>query len=358
MVKKRVLLALSGGVDSSVCAHLLRLQNYEITGVTFLIYHDNSRLKHLQRGLNDALIIAEKLNIPHFIIDLKKEFKNEVIQYFLDSYLNGLTPNPCVHCNPLIKWNTLLNLADEFDCEFIATGHYAKTVHLNGQYYLGLPADSTKDQTYFLWKLNQDQIKRTIFPLSDMKKDDVKKLAHGLGFEHISKKKESYNICFIPDGNYREYIESNPGLKNNSKFNGEFVTENDEKAGEYHGIWNFTIGQHFGKVLSPGTKLYIMSINAEKAKITIGPKEKLYKKTAILKSYQLPLNLDKGHKLRLKVKYSYRSPFEECDISVFEDALKAEFINPVYGLAPGQSIVFYSDNLLLGGGIIYETLEC
>jgi tRNA-specific 2-thiouridylase len=358
MHKQRVLVALSGGVDSSVCALLLQQQNYDLLGLTFLVStSDDMRISKIEKGVKDAIILADNLRIPLYIIDLRKEFEEEVIEYFLKSYSNGITPNPCVHCNHAIKWKILMHLAEEFNCDYIATGHYAKIEKQKDQFFIQLPIDQGKDQTYFLWKLDQPQLKKTLFPLGDLNKEEVKRIAYANGFERISQKQESYNICFIPGGNYRKFIESKIDLTKNEEYNGYFVDEMGESIKEFNGIWNYTIGQYVGIDSKSGESLYVLNINSENKQIAIGSKEKLLKKVAYLNPFRYEINETDMISKPLKAKYSYKSPFADCKVSIVNDFLKVEFANLVSMLAPGQSIVFYSGDLLVGGGIIQKTAD-
>jgi tRNA-specific 2-thiouridylase len=353
MKKPKAIVALSGGVDSSVAAILLKEKRFDLIGITLNVYStSNYRYFPYQQAVNDAGILAKKLGIPHFIIDVRDDFNDIVTADFVSSYLNGITPNPCVLCNYQVKFKKLLDLADEFGCEYIATGHYAIINQLNGRFYISIPSDKHKDQTYFLWRLSQEQLSRILFPVGDLKKVEVKKIAKENGLLNISQKKESYNICFIPDGDYRSFISSQ--LKQENEISNIGIIENEEgvEIGKYSGIWNYTIGQQKGLSLDENKLLYITKIDAENKRIIVGDKKSLYKSNAFLNTLNLMKYNVLTDKINIKARINYHGNFEPCQVSINNNQIKVEFINPVLSLAPGQSIAFYEENDLLGGGII------
>ena len=353
MIKPRILLALSGGVDSSVSAYLLKKQGYEFIAVTFKVYESfDYRNYPLNRGINDAIIIAEKLGIPYFVIDICNQFNDLVIRNFIDSYQKGQTPNPCSLCNYVIKWSKLIELADIFDCEYVATGHYASVNQLNDRYYISISSDVSKDQSFFLWRLSQDQLRRTIFPLSGYTKQIIKQMASETGLTRIAQKQESYNICFIPDGDYRRFLDYHLGFNSSPNKKGYFISESEQIIGEYSGIWNYTVGQKRGIVKGNIEEHYVLELDEKQNVIRIGKKESLYKNTLLLNPYNLmkycilPQNID------LNAKLNYRGLIEKCTAEISSNGLKIKFENPVLAVAPGQSIAIYENNDLVGGGVV------
>lgn len=352
----KVLVALSGGVDSSVAALLLKQQGHDVIGITLNIYSsENYRFCSMAQNIKDAIILANHLCIPHYVIDVRDEFKKLIINDFIHSYESGVTPNPCVHCNYLIKWKTLIRVANEFSCDFVATGHYAKLKNQGNNILISMPKDQKKDQTCFLWRLSQEQLQRTIFPLGDYDKKEVKQIAVANHFTGIAQKRESYNICFIPDGNYRSFISSRLNREGNHAHGGILINENGGLIGEHQGIWAYTVGQ---KVICSdfGEPLYVLEIVPGEKKIILGKREQLSKTIAILEPYKLSRGLNLTGTTNLRAGYSYKSPFECCKIAVKDNQLILKFDNPVPALAPGQSIAIYCENDLIGGGIIKKSL--
>ena len=282
MTKKRILMAMSGGIDSTVSAILLLEQGYELVGATFRTF-DSIKESCIakERGccsidsIMEAKHMAEHLGFEHHIVDFREPFKEHVIQNFIQEYMNGRTPNPCVLCNSSIKWGMLLDKADELGCDGIATGHYARIVHENGHWFLGTAADTQKDQTYFLWRLTESNLARTIFPLGNLTKPEVRQIAADHGFVKLSQKTESQEICFIPDNDYRRFLSENVPDFATKVTPGDFVDADGHKIGTHQGFPFYTIGQRKGLVVAFGTPKYVTRINASDNTVTLGDRNDL-----------------------------------------------------------------------------------
>ncbi len=354
----RVLLAMSGGVDSSMAAHFLKEQGHELIGVTFITYDEK---KEFETGgnldyVNDARQIADELGFKHYVVDIKEAFKQQIIAYFMDEYMLGRTPNPCVVCNPAIKWKTLVEYADEFDCEYIATGHYAVINNVNGRYFITEATDDWKDQSYFLWRLPQEYLKRTLFPLGSYLKPDIKKLAAELGFNQLSKKKESYDVCFIKDKDYREFIKENTPDFDKKIKEGNFIDKDGNVLGKHNGFPFYTIGQRKGLGVAAAYPLYVLNIDASKNEILLGFKEELAQSKVIISEVSLQKisdisEIQEDVEIITKIRYKDKGAISKLKI-IGENKVEVTFLSPVYGLAPGQSAVFYDGNDLVGGGFI------
>ena len=345
----RVLMALSGGVDSSVAAILLKEQAYDLIGVTLRIYQSQFRSDPLSQSINDATILAEKLDIPFYVIDVHEDFEDIIIRNFVDEYKIGRTPNPCALCNYQIKWKHLIKLADEFDCEYIASGHYAQVKESNGRYYISKGKDGVKDQSYFLWRLSQDYLKRTLFPLGTYSKPEIKAIADKKGFKKLAAKKESYDVCFIPEGNYREFLQQNH-KQNTSK--GYFVLKDGKILGEHTGIQNYTIGQRKGLGVAHTEPLYVVKIDITNNLIVLGSVNELESTVFYLEPYNFSKYKKPPSNLVIQTKIRYKSPEVNCRISFDKKRLKVELNSSVSAITPGQSAVFYEGDDLIGGGVI------
>jgi len=352
MIKKKVLMAMSGGLDSSITAVLLRRQGYDLIGITLRIYNSGFRTDPLMQSIKDAQILAKKLDIPHYIIDVAEDFKDTVIDYFIEEYQNGKTPNPCALCNYHIKWKYLIQLANEFDCEYIATGHYAQVKQLNGRYFITEGTDESKDQSYFLWRLSQEYLKRTLFPLGMFSKKEVKEMAEKEGYKSLAAKKESYDVCFIPEGNYRDFLKSNTNSTKNIDKPGNFINTENQIIGQHKGISNYTIGQRKGLGIAYTEPLYVINIDTENNQITLGTKQFLNHSIIYLKDYILSKYAQIPEDKIFLTKIRYRSKPVESKITMENDKLKIEFLNPVSAPTPGQSAVIYEGNDLVAGGVI------
>lgn len=349
-MKEKVVLAMSGGIDSSVSAHLLQEKGYEVIGVTFIMFDepDNNNFRDF---VNDAQIVASKLGIKHYTVDIRKEFKNTIINYFVESYLNGLTPNPCTLCNPNIKWKSVIDFADSINVKLVATGHYSILKHENDRIFISQAVDDWKDQTYFLWDLPQEYLKRSIFPLSEYKKEKVKEIAAEMDLINVLEKQESFDVCFIRNTSYSSYIDEYIKNRDLSVEEGDFVTEDGKIVGKHKGITHYTVGQRKGLV-AMGVPYYVKKIDKEKNQIVIAPRENLNSSELYIKNY----NSMKYNKLptnkKFETKIRFRGGGALAQIEQDGDLLKVIFDEPIFGVAPGQSAVFYEDNDLVGGGVI------
>jgi tRNA-uridine 2-sulfurtransferase len=357
--KDKVLVAMSGGVDSTVAALLLQSQGYEVIGVTMKTWdYEGSGAPATQSGccsldaIHDARAMAVRFNIPHYVLDLRKEFEDKIVSNFVEEYLNGRTPNPCVLCNRLIKWDDLLKRADELGCRYIATGHYAQVMHEGGRWFLRQGEDKSKDQTYVLWGLSQENLARTLFPLGRMSKPETRKIAEEHGLEHIARKSESYEICFIPDDDYRRFlIHKVPGLE--AKVNGgDFVTSDGKVLGKHKGYPFYTIGQRKGLVVAVGHPLYVNRIDPLSNRVTLGSRDELDRDSLTICDVNLMKYGSFGELQGMNVRIRYHDKGAEAAIRLHEGKISVRFNSAVQGVAPGQSAVIYEGTDLVAGGII------
>ena len=359
-MSKRVLMAMSGGIDSSVSALLLLEQGYELVGATFRTFdYIKESCLAKEKGccsvesIMEAKHFAESLGVEHHILDFRQLFRDHVIANFVQEYKLGRTPNPCVLCNSHIKWGVLLKAADELGCDYIATGHYARIAQHRGRYYLQTAADEHKDQTYFLWMLTEENLKRTIFPLGDLTKPEVRKIAADHHFEKLAKKSESQEICFIPNNDYRSFL-TEQGCETSP---GNFVDMEGKVLGQHPGCFNFTIGQRKGMGMAFGSPKYVTKINTETREVTVGDRDDLFCNNV----YATDVRLRDEEWLRespeLMARIRYKSPATEAKLILEDDfadtgRIHLHFRKPVWGVTPGQSVVLYKDGLLVGGGLI------
>jgi tRNA-specific 2-thiouridylase len=361
----RVLVAMSGGIDSTVTAMLLHEAGYEVVGITMKTWdYANSGGSKKETGccsldsINDARQVAVDMGFHHFIIDIREEFGDYVIDNFVDEYLAGRTPNPCVLCNTHIKWNALLKRADALDCEFIATGHYAQIANENGRFFIRRSADRQKDQSYVLWGLSQDALRRSRFPLGGMTKPEVRQIAFDAGYTALSKKAESYEICFVPDNDYRGFLKRKvAGLEEQVK-DGLFVNAAGEVLGRHQGYPFFTIGQRKGLGIAFGEPMFVTEIIPEENTVVLGPVTGLVRNG--MQVYQLNMQKYAGFsgEMELAAKIRYKSEPALSRVRLNDNGTAAvEFQANVSGVAPGQSAVFYEGDDVVGGGIIFGKLD-
>lgn len=345
-MNKRVLLGMSGGVDSSVSAMLLQDKGYEVVGITFQFSGTDTENHHF---LNDAKVLAKQLKIQHIVVDLRQEFKQQIIRYFIDEYVKGRTPFPCAYCNPNLKFKYLELYAKQRNCEFIATGHYVKTGLHRGKKYLFQGEDPEKDQTFFLWGLNRRIVDKLIFPLGEFKKTEIRRIAKEHGFYSLSKKKDSLGICFIEGNDYRKFLKKE-GIKSSP---GNFVDENGAILGRHTGIINYTIGQRRGLGLNLNFPYFVAKIRLDDNEIVLAKYKDLYCNKIILKDYYYIDNQLNKCKDQLIVKVRYRLQETPCSFNILDETrAEVELLKPEAMIAPGQTAVFYIGTRLVGGGFI------
>ncbi len=356
---KTVVVGMSGGVDSSVAAYLLKQQGYNVIGVTMQIWQDESEC-HLENeggccgvsAVEDARRVAQILGIPYYVMNFKKEFKETVIDYFVSEYLSGRTPNPCIACNKYVKWESLFKKSIAIGADYIATGHYAKIVKTkDDRYAIAVSATAEKDQSYALYGLTQHQLEHTLMPLGDLTKPEVRKIAEQANLP-VAHKHDSQEICFVPDGDYASFIEQETEKKLPK---GNFVTKSGEILGQHNGIACYTIGQRRGLNLPMGHRVFVTKINPKTNEVTVGDSKDLWLNT--LKADRLNFmgisDLPYGKPERFTAKIRYNHKGAPCSIErTGPDEITCTFDEPVRAITPGQSLVFYHDGFVAGGGII------
>ena len=352
----RVVVGLSGGVDSAVAAYLLKEQGYQVIGVTLRTWEAESGAYSRCCEISDARRVAAQLEIPFYNINSLPEFREHVTGPFVEAYIKGMTPNPCVACNRYIKWERLLTFADEINAEYVATGHYARIEKTeNGRYTVKQAASSAKDQTYMLYQLTQEQLARTLMPLADLSKDEVRKIAKDAGLA-VAGKKDSQEICFVLDGGYAEYIDSY--VEGKLPPPGNFIDENGVVLGRHKGIVHYTVGQRKGLGLALGYPAYVKRINPENNTVVIGDLESVYESRILCREvcFMSIEDVKPGEKVRAFVKIRYHHAAAPAVLERVDDnTISAAFDEPVKAPAPGQSAVFYdSENRVIGGGIIQQ----
>lgn len=364
MTKRRVLIAMSGGLDSSVAALLLKQEGYDLIGVTMKVWdYEDSGVNAPESGccnldaINDARNVAVKIGFPHYVIDFRKPFNNIVIQDFLNEYQLGRTPNPCILCNTYIKWEALLQKANELDCDFIATGHYAQIRMENQRYVLSKGVDEQKDQSYMLWGLTQENLARTLFPLGGYRKSAIREMATKAGYEKIAKKRESYDICFIPNGDYREFIKNKINNYDESFPSGDFVDVNGKILGKHKGYPFYTVGQRKGLEIALGVPAYVKQIDVTTNRVVLAFKNELFSKKMVVKKYNIIKFENISNGMEAIVKIRYRDKGTPAKIFQIDNSIEVVFNEPVAAVAPGQSAVAYINNDVLLGGFIDSSYE-
>lgn len=357
MEKKTVVVGMSGGVDSSVAAHLLKEKGYHVIGVTMQIWQDEEQVTVEENGgccglsaVDDARRVAADLDIPYYVMNFKDEFKESVIDYFVDEYVHGRTPNPCIACNRYVKWESLLQRSMTIGADYIATGHYARIEQLpNGRYSLRRSKTAAKDQTYALYNLTQEQLSKTLMPVGEYTKDEVRQIAEDINLK-VANKPDSQDICFVPDGDYASFIESEAGIKIPK---GNFVTRDGKVLGQHKGITHYTVGQRRGLGLALGYHAFVIEIRPETNEVVIGTKEESLAQT--LRANKLNFmsieDLTEPMHVFAKIRYNHKGAW--CTVEkTGEDEILCTFDEPLSAGSPGQAVVLYDGDYVLGGGTI------
>ena len=359
MAKKKVVVGMSGGVDSSVAAYLLKEQGYDVIGVTMQIWQEEDQFTQQENGgccglsaVDDARRVAQMLEIPYYVMNFRKEFQKSVIDYFVKDYLEGRTPNPCIACNRYVKWESLLQRSMEIGADYIATGHYAKIAQLeNGRYTIAVSDAVGKDQTYALYNLTQYQLSHTLMPVGAYNKDEIRQIAEKIGLQ-VAHKKDSQEICFVPDKDYAGFIERSTNRKIPK---GNYVLADGTVIGEHKGITHYTIGQRKGLNLAMGHPVFVTGICPKTNEVVIGESEDLFKKELVCQNinFMAMEDLPKGEERRVLAKIRYNHQGSMCTIRrTGEDEITAIFDEPQRAITPGQAVVFYENGYVAGGGTI------
>ena len=349
MKNKKVLIGMSGGVDSSVSALLLKNDGYEVIGTTLELFTNN---KSSNENTNiDAKNICDSINIPYYVFDYKKEFKKYIIDDFINCYANCKTPNPCIECNRFMKFGAMYEIAKELGCNYIATGHYAKTEYSEkyGRWVLKKSKSQKKDQSYVLWNIPKELIEHILFPLSDFEtKDEIRAIAAEKNLK-VANKPDSEDICFIPDGNYKKFLEENSNIKPKQ---GNIVNSKGDILGKHTGLYNYTIGQRKGLGISYHVPLFVLGFNKEKNEVIVGEEKELYREEVIVTNINLLLVDEIKEEMDVEVKTRYSSKAAKAKIIQDGNNIKIKFEEPQRAITPGQSAVFYIGDIVLGGGKI------
>ena len=362
-MKDKVLVAMSGGVDSSVALLKIVEMGYEAIGVTMKLWEYRDMGGNLLEdsnccsvgAINNAKLVCHRLGVPHYTLDFRDVFKKSVVDNFSDEYLAGRTPNPCVRCNSLVKWDAFIEQADKLGAAYIATGHYANVQRMNGSAVLKKGKDPLKDQAYVLWGIPAHTLSRTLFPLGDLTKEEVRNIARKNEFE-TAEIPESMEICFVADNNYKRFLKDYSPKKMAKIGVGDILDEAGEVVGEHSGYTNYTIGQRKGLGLSNTEPRYVSKIDPAANQITVGKKDSLTEYTCEVSGINwLVENMTFPREIQAQIRYN--SPGINATLSQNDGHISVKFAKPQTAVTPGQSIVFYRDDIVLGGGIIEKNID-
>jgi len=355
-------MAMSGGIDSTVAALMLHHEGYEVVGITMKTWDYATSVGTSGKketgccnldSFNDARMAAVQHGFPHFILDIREEFGDFVIENFVDEYLAGRTPNPCVMCNTHIKWRALLKRAAALGCDFIATGHYAQIhQHTNGRYFIRKGIDATKDQSYVLWGLQQDLLSRTLLPLGTYHKTAIRQMAHDFGYPELAKKNESYEICFVPDNDYRGFLKRRVDGLEEKVAGGNFIDKHGKILGKHKGYPFYTVGQRKGLDIALGKPAFVTHIDPLNNTVVLGEEEDLLQHDMLVTKLNWLKYDNVGDGMEAITKIRYKDKGALSHLSAYENGVKVRFYEDVKGIAPGQSAVFYEADDVIGGGII------
>ena len=356
----KVLVAMSGGIDSTVAALMLHHQGYEVVGITMKTWdYASAGTSKKETGccnldsFNDARAAAVHHGFPHFVLDIREEFGGFVVENFVDEYLAGRTPNPCVMCNTHIKWRALLKRADALGCDFIATGHYANVrQHTNDRFVISKGKDETKDQSYVLWGLQQDLLSRTILPLGNYHKTEIRQMAHDMGYPELAKKSESYEICFVPDNDYRGFLKRKVDGLEEKVAGGNFIDKHGKILGKHKGYPFYTIGQRKGLDIAVGRPVFVTSILPETNTVVLGDEADLDQSEMVVGKLNMIKYDTITPGMEALTKIRYKDGGKLSNLYPTNNVMNVRFYENVKGIAPGQSGVFYEGDDVIGGGII------